>query len=224
MLINGFKFDLRLYVLVHSINPLHISLFNDGLVRLCTTKYTAARPGNLKDRKAHLTNYSVNKGSKHFVKGADGSKRSLKSTFELLRDRGMDVDKIWSEIADIVVYSLVAVQPKLKKGYDALVPKESMLRGKTSCCYEVLGFDVMLDAVGKPWLIEVNHAPSFKGGSKLDSRVKKAVITETFKQLKVSKQRKRLLGSRLRKAWELYQLAATRPPTSVPETAQHGGG
>lgn len=29
-----------------------------------------------------------------------------------------------------------------------------------SSCYELFGFDVMLDAKLKPWLIEVNCAPS----------------------------------------------------------------
>ena len=77
MLIDGFKFDLRLYVLVSSVEPLKIHLFNDGLARLCTKKYTVPDSTNLKKRQAHLTNFAINKGSKDFVKGAQGSKRSV---------------------------------------------------------------------------------------------------------------------------------------------------
>ena len=44
-------------------------------------------------------------------------------------------------------------------------------------CFEILGyfiidilnrFDIMIDNVGKPWLIEVNHAPSFSTDSPFD--------------------------------------------------------
>ena len=47
---------------------------------------------------------------------------------------------------------------------------------KNSACFEILGFDIMLDEALKPWLIEVNHAPSFRCDSKLDRDVKERVV------------------------------------------------
>jgi hypothetical protein len=65
LLINGLKFDLRLYVLVTNFDPLKIYVYNEGLVRF------ASEPYNLESIKsnvyAHLTNYSINKKSENFV-------------------------------------------------------------------------------------------------------------------------------------------------------------
>lgn len=66
-LLNGKKYDLRLYVLVTSYDPLKIYLFKDGLVRLATVPYTTSK-SSLKQRFIHLTNYSVNKKAENYVK------------------------------------------------------------------------------------------------------------------------------------------------------------
>ena len=65
-LINGLKYDLRVYVLVTCYDPLRIYVYNEGLVRFATEKYSL-NPNDLKKRFVHLTNFSVNKRSENFV-------------------------------------------------------------------------------------------------------------------------------------------------------------
>ena len=77
LLINDLKFDLRIYVCVTCIHPLRIYIYKEGLVRFATQKYSNNVPKPLKlnsqisDRFSHLTNYSINKNSEHFVQNTD---------------------------------------------------------------------------------------------------------------------------------------------------------
>ena len=54
-----------------------------------------------------------------------------------------------------------------------------------SRCFEILGIDVMIDQQLKPWLIEVNHLPSFATDSSLDYEIKSRVIQQTINALRV---------------------------------------
>jgi len=65
LLINGLKFDIRLYVLVTSFEPLKIYIYNEGLVRFASEAYNnSSIKSNIY---AHLTNYSINKKSENFL-------------------------------------------------------------------------------------------------------------------------------------------------------------
>ena len=65
-LIEGKKFDLRVYVLVTGVDPLRIYVYNEGLVRFATEDYTND-PRLIGDARIHVTNYDVNKDSDKFV-------------------------------------------------------------------------------------------------------------------------------------------------------------
>ena len=58
-LLDGYKYDLRVYVALTSVDPLRVFLYREGLVRLATEKY-ADGGADLSRRCMHLTNYSVN--------------------------------------------------------------------------------------------------------------------------------------------------------------------
>lgn len=46
-IIDGFKFDLRVYVLVTSCDPLRVFVYNEGLARFATTSYSHPSTDNL---------------------------------------------------------------------------------------------------------------------------------------------------------------------------------
>ena len=47
MLIDNFKFDLRVYVLLAGVDPLRIYVHKEGLGRLATNEYVGANGSNL---------------------------------------------------------------------------------------------------------------------------------------------------------------------------------
>lgn len=115
-MIDGFKYDLRIYVLVLSYDPLKIYMYNEGLVRFATEKYSTD-PKDLEDVLRHLTNFSLNKNNKNYVyneeadEGGVGSKWSmdaLKRKFKLMQ---LDYDTMMSDLKDVLIKTLIAVRP-----------------------------------------------------------------------------------------------------------------
>lgn len=47
-------------------------------------------------------------------------------------------------------------------------------------CFEVLGFDFMIDDNDKCYLLEINHTPSFTTDTPLDELVKSNLIRDTL--------------------------------------------
>ena len=88
-LIDGLKFDLRLYALIAGCDPLKIFLYNDGLARFATEPYIGPTGDNLDNVCMHLTNYAINKDNPNFVFNENaentdvGHKRSIKSVMKV---------------------------------------------------------------------------------------------------------------------------------------------
>lgn len=83
---------------------------------------------------------------------------------------GLNTDAVWDNICQLVVKSLVVVDDRMTH---------------QPCCFEVFGYDVLIDQNLRPWLIEVNASPSLARENALDSRVKEAMVRDTILLLDV---------------------------------------
>ena len=118
LLFNGFKFDLRIYIVITCINPLRIYIYEDGLTRFATSKYSSNVSGNKKGLKyMHLTNFSVNKKNINFVSTDDpnadgtGSKWSLIALKNAFIEHRIDGEMIFRKIEDICIKTILAGEP-----------------------------------------------------------------------------------------------------------------
>lgn len=175
--LHGFKFDLRLYILVTSFKPLEAFIYRDGFARLSTQQYSLD-PTDMANKFIHLTNSSIQKYNTEPMskdnplndKNDDvgGSKVSLlgpRGLWQQLSKGGIDTDLLWRNICLLVVKSLVVVNERMSH---------------QPCCFEVFGYDVIIDSDLRPWLLEVNASPSLARENALDIRVKNAMIRDTI--------------------------------------------
>ncbi|XP_064325249.1 tubulin polyglutamylase TTLL11 isoform X5 [Phalacrocorax carbo] len=204
LLVDKLKFDIRLYVLLKSLEPLEIYIAKDGLSRFCTEPYQEPTLKNLHQVFMHLTNYSLNIHSGNFIHSDSvntGSKRTFSSILCRLSSRGADVKKLWSDIIALVIKTIIALTPELKVYYQSDIPA-----GKPGpTCFQILGFDILLMKNLKPMLLEVNANPSMRieheqelspgvfenVPSPVDEEVKVAVIRDTLRLVDPQKKKRK---------------------------------
>lgn len=238
LLVDGLKFDMRLYVVVLSLNPLRAYLYRDGLVRFCTVRYASPTDANHSNVLMHLTNYHLNKDSKFFVsdkssgynpdvvlsrgghqfaylsaahsnmqhntcnsdvhstdhtqnlssfESSDGSNDTLLNTYSKqnllhvwtrLAEAGHDVQFLQNRLRECVSHTLVAISGMLLMNYDAVLSSCLCSDLNYPRISQILGFDVMFDAHGKPWVLEVNNNPSLLCETDIDWVIKAPLVQQ----------------------------------------------
>ncbi|KAJ1518680.1 hypothetical protein HMI54_012564 [Coelomomyces lativittatus] len=179
-LIDGYKFDLRVYALITQCDPLHVYVYQEGIARFATEPYVPPNETNQSNLCMHLTNYAVNKKSKHFLDGGkeEGSKRSMTWVWKYLDAQGLDGQGVWQKIKDIIVKSVLIVAPEIKRLIRRCFPHM-----QESVCFELLGFDILLDRKLTPYVLEINHSPSLSCDTSLDHALKQTMLEELFQVL-----------------------------------------
>ncbi|BAM40493.1 uncharacterized protein TOT_020000748 [Theileria orientalis strain Shintoku] len=188
LLLNGKKFDIRVYLLL--IGETRAFIYKNSLVRVCTEEYSYPSKDNSKNNFIHLTNYSINKSNVSSYHRGDldderNNKQLLFPVLDNLEDVGYDKKEIWNQIVNICSLVCGTVGPEIHLNSRLSTSKSKNLR-KMPGYFQILGLDVIIDSYGKAWLLEVNSCPSLKTSyfdgknfkeDSVDLRVKVPLVT-----------------------------------------------
>lgn len=147
LLINKRKFDIRCYAMITSINGVIQGYFyQEGYLRTASYEYTIEDTSN---NFIHLTNDAIQKHSTSYGKYENANKLSYKEF-----QRYLDMKHPEQNFSQRIL-------PKIK-----ILVKDTILasylqinKNRRMNCFEVFGYDFMIDSEFKPWLIEVNTNP-----------------------------------------------------------------
>eukprot|EP00742_Colponemidia_sp_Colp-10_P004175 GILJ01004454.1.p1 GENE.GILJ01004454.1~~GILJ01004454.1.p1 ORF type:complete len:476 (-),score=67.04 GILJ01004454.1:192-1619(-) len=165
LLIGGKKFDLRIYALVTSYSPLTIYLYRTGFARFTTTRFSM-KADDIVNTYVHLTNVAVQKTADNYNERTGGKwdLRNLK-LYLLSKYSPPMVNELFSDIQELIIRSLMSVQ-------------KVMINDKH--CFELYGYDVLMDSNLKPWLLEVNASPSLTANTPSDYEMKIAMLDDVL--------------------------------------------
>ena len=180
-LINNKKFDLRIYAFVTSILPLRIYSFNEGLTRFTTSNYNSDK----NDRCAHLTNYAVNKNNKNYIQNTqpfdidyNSSKWTLTSLKQYLEENNINSELIFNKIDDIIIKTLISCENNLLSAISKYCSYQEN-------CFELYGFDILIDDNLNCWLMECNLSPNLHFDAPIDLKIKGEMIAEIFDIIRI---------------------------------------
>jgi len=163
LLLNGHKFDFRVYLLVASTDPL-IAYYHDGFLRVTLANYDASSS----DKKVLLTNLALNKQIYDDAKGGnlyegmdeEALKQAQQWSYQRLQDYLLEKeiisDKNWLDNH---------LRPQFKKAMIHLVRMTSHAFRKDKTVFQLFGVDFLLDTNLNLWFIEANSGPAIGGYS-----------------------------------------------------------
>ncbi|CBZ50659.1 putative tubulin-tyrosine ligase family protein [Neospora caninum Liverpool] len=167
LIFSGRKFDMRQWVLIRSFAPLKVYAFTDLYLRLCSEPYDLR---DLHNRFRHISNWNLNRLNSEMQDGRGLGKQAgdpnedvfpvaprifsdctkpLADLREAL-ERATGTPNFWDrrikpQIRKLILQTARAARP-------AIVSRPN--------CFELYGFDILLDAEYRPWLVEVNLSPA----------------------------------------------------------------
>lgn len=125
---------------------------------------------------ACLTSFPHAQDYKRNTSAADdgtGHKWSIRALLRHLEETGVDTGQLWKSIRDVVVKTLIAAEPTVTSAVNSSMRHRGL-------CFELFGFDILIDAKLKAWLIEVNVCPSLASSAPLDRKIKTSLLTDVF--------------------------------------------
>ncbi len=159
LLIDGRKFNLRLFLLITCIDPLEAYVYRDGFVDLAVQPYNDA-PEAIGIVEMHNTNAGVQRPEWHL---------RFSQWREILEQEGRDADHVWKTLVATLRHTVLSAG-------DALTRTNRRLINYRNNGFELLGVDLVLDDKWNPWLLECNRSPSM--GTTLSGKFKLGMVKD----------------------------------------------
>ncbi|KAH7331593.1 hypothetical protein KP509_20G042100 [Ceratopteris richardii] len=171
-LVGGKKFDLRIYVLVVSYAPLKAYLYRSGFARFTNSRFTMKKE-DIINNFVHLTNFSIQKHAPTYD-SKNGTKWPLFNLkLHMITKHGEKVvHDLFRQIEELITRSLLSVQ-------------NVIIQDKH--CFELYGYDILIDEALKPWLLEVNASPSLAADTTSDYTLKYGMLEDLLTVIDMEK-------------------------------------
>jgi Tubulin-tyrosine ligase family len=197
MLFYNRKFDVRMWVLITHENLCYY--YPHGYIRT-SSEIFSIEDNLLNNKFIHLTNNAVQKQSEVYGKYEKGNQVSFSDFSKYLKDyhQSIDFGQVLNRIVQLITISFKSVQNKLN-------PRSRQH------CFELFGYDFIIDSDIKPWLIEVNTNPCLELSSPLLAQLIPKMIEEAFnltvdKIFPVTKPELEICTIPANNSWELINL------------------
>ena len=144
-LYNGRKCDIRIWVLIT--HKMKVYIFKEGHLKASSVSYNK----DDFDSFIHITNYSLQKYNKFFSKYEKGNEISFQK-FQNFIDENNKFDfrkEIYPKFVEIVKYTALSVRNKININ-------------NINHCFEIFGYDFMMDDDKNVFLIEINTNPGLE--------------------------------------------------------------
>jgi tetratricopeptide (TPR) repeat protein len=162
-LLNGRKFHARVYVMVTGAHPsVRAYVYREGIARLAPEPYATddaalARPA------VHVTNTALHLKHPGLVVDQDPQKENagniwtMSAAYRQMAADGMDAPAVWLRVADLARrFVTIAIDAGIFKDQAAQHTRYAFPP-------RAFGLDVLIDAMGQPWLIEYQRNPALSG-------------------------------------------------------------
>ena len=168
LLYQGRKFDIRMWVMFMTNRENEVYIFKEGHLKASSLKYNP----DSKDLFVHLTNYSVQKHNMYFSSIEIGNEIPF---YALQRE--LDKKKSGKNFKEDIYPKIVRIV-RLTGGA-AIQGKMNFMNIKN--CFEIFGYDFILDENYRPYLLEINTNPGLEISSPLISKLLPRMIDDAFK-------------------------------------------
>lgn len=163
-------FDIGLYVMISSVRPLRVYLFEEQLVRFCKEAYPRTQAGFSSPDSFVVNDYLPVWTISAFAGDVVSCKGSPSCILRRqLRAEGYNDVRLWRTLETIVASLLVAVRPSIEAG----LPRTHVPHQST---FELLRFDFLVNKSAMPVLTEVNMSPNLVSKTAQDGVVKRKLL------------------------------------------------